>query len=154
MSAEPIQQPQGGKNVLDILCGRVTCWLALIAIVASFLLPTEGAGIKLCATKFLFDVPCPGCGLTRSVTNVSHLQPIEAWNYHPFGLIIHPFFCVAALFLLLPDRARKRIGVWCRRRHRVLYSIYMTIVFAFLAFGFTRLGLALAGITDFAKISP
>lgn len=153
MSEETIQQPQGNKNILDILCGRVTCWIALLAIVASFLLPTEGAGIKLCATKYLFEVPCPGCGLTRSVTSVSHLQPIKAWNYHPFGLIIHPFFCLAALSLLLSGRTRKRWGVWCRRRHRVLHSIYMTFVVAFLIFGVTRLVLAMMGVTDFANIS-
>ena len=152
MPEKPVKRPKRRKNVHDILFGRATGRLAIAAIIASFLLPTAGAGIKLCMMKNLFELPCPGCGLTRSVTSVSHLELTKAWNYHPFGLIIHPFLCFAALGVFLSKEARRRMRVWFWKHHRMVYAVHLTLIVAFLLFGFVRLGCELCGFESFAHV--
>lgn len=152
MPEEPVKRLKRRKNVHDILFGRYTGRFAIVAIIASFLLPTEGAGIKLCMMKNLFELPCPGCGLTRSVTSVSHLELTKAWNYHPFGLITHPFLCFAALSIFLTIDARRRMRVWFWKHNRMAYAVYLALIFGFLVFGFVRLGCELCGFENFARV--
>ena len=152
MPEKPVQRPKRRKNVYDILFGRYTGRFAIVAILASFMLPTEGVGVKICMMKNFFEVPCPGCGLTRSVTSISHLELTKAWNYHPFGLIIHPFLCFAALSVFLSIDARRRIRVWFWKHNRTSYAVYLTLIVGFLIFGFIRLGCALYGFEQLARV--
>jgi hypothetical protein len=39
----------------------------------------------LCLFRLLTDVPCPGCGLTRSFVFLAHGMPIEAFRMNVLG---------------------------------------------------------------------
>lgn len=50
--------------------------------------------IRVCPFFYFFHIPCPGCGLTRSLIALIKCQPLTSLNYNPLGITI-PF-----LFLL------------------------------------------------------
>src|SRR5687767_3538874 len=62
--------------------------LALVAVVLSFVVPVDGIGIDLCWLHRMTGLPCPGCGLTRSLASVAHLDFGRAFLMHPFGPLI------------------------------------------------------------------
>jgi hypothetical protein len=41
----------------------------------------------------LTGIPCPGCGLTRSLISIAHGRLGDAWRFNPAGLL---FFAVVA----------------------------------------------------------
>lgn len=64
---------------------RTWQWLAVIALVAAFVLPLSSFNVSICIFYNMTGLPCPGCGLTRSLHSFVHLQPLHALQYHPFG---------------------------------------------------------------------
>lgn len=54
--------------------------LALVYLL--FYCITSMAGIN-CIWRYIFGIPCPGCGFTRSVIAMISLDFREAWKYHP-----------------------------------------------------------------------
>ncbi|MDX1683648.1 MAG: DUF2752 domain-containing protein [Saprospiraceae bacterium] len=71
--------------------------LALIPI-ALWIVPAgqfDDTGVVLCPSRFLFDIECPGCGITRAILHFHHWDFDEAVYHNMFVLIIYPL-----LFLL------------------------------------------------------
>jgi hypothetical protein len=126
-------------NLYDVIFSPLTATFAVAALVLSFLLPPEGSGIPMCWFKWAYGHPCPGCGLSRSLTCISHLQFEKAWAYHPFGLLIYVLFFANALLLLMPSRKRAALRTRMSAQDRWLKPIYWSIVISFLIFGFVRL---------------
>lgn len=56
--------------------------VAGLAAVAIYTMP--------CATKGLFGIPCPGCGLTRATLAMFRLNPIAVWHFHPLAPVLAP----------------------------------------------------------------
>lgn len=77
-------------------------------LLLSLVLPREGVGVPACPSRLITGVPCPGCGLTRSVTSLAHFDLQGAWLYNPFGPAA---FLIIAWFALRPvlglERARR-----------------------------------------------
>lgn len=76
--------------------------IGLVVIGMSFAMRSEGQRSvflpganyslpELCAAKRLFNLPCPGCGLTRSFISISHGQLQRAWSFNPAGFLLYPF---------------------------------------------------------------
>ncbi len=112
--------------------------LCTLALLASFFLPTHGFGVPLCGFYRATDLPCFGCGLTRSITNLTHLDLEAAWQYHPFGLFLWPFmvfFGITGVRKSWSDRLHGKI----RHFDPVLTPIFWSAIFVFLAFGIWRM---------------
>lgn len=148
----PVRGAEGGAAVYRVLFNPFSMRLALVVLVASFLLPTTGLGVDVCWFKALSALPCPGCGLTRSLTNVSQLQPLDALAYHPFGLLVWPLVAVLAAANFAGEERRARVERWLRRHDRVGRRIYMGFVYAFVAFGLVRLGMTVVAPGLFAGL--
>jgi hypothetical protein len=123
----------------DILFVRIAQVIALILLMLGMILPSGGMGIPLCMFKRVFSLPCPGCGLTRSVASVLHGDFLKSWSYHPLGI----FFVGAALLLVFNLAMPRRRAVVVRRLFRKYhYSLeILLIAFAtfFIGFGGIRL---------------
>ena len=130
------------RSVAERLFSPWSMGLAAVMLVVSFTLPDDGAGIPLCWLDGAVGLPCPGCGLTRSITNISSLRFVEALRFHPFGFPIYAL-ALGLVAALVSPRLRRRVGAWLDRHDRVAQRLYWTFVTSFVAFGVARLILGL-----------
>jgi hypothetical protein len=71
------------------------------ALLVSALVPAGAVPILLpCPFKLLTGWPCPGCGLTHSVCDISHGAFAAAWSANPFGFL---FYALLVTCLLWPS---------------------------------------------------
>ena len=47
-----------------------------------------------CASKVIFGIDCPGCGLTRAFISISHGEFLKAWNFNRASFIVYAFVAV------------------------------------------------------------
>jgi hypothetical protein len=75
-------------------------------LLISFVFPPDGLpALPLCQFKAVTGKPCPGCGLTRSFSAISHGRLREAAAFNPFGF---PLYALAVFFLFFPLLCRLR----------------------------------------------
>lgn len=65
--------------------GFLAAMTALLA--AAFLLP-PGRGPALCLSRQVFGLPCPGCGMMRSVSAFAQGRIEESIRFHLFGPLV------------------------------------------------------------------
>ena len=126
-------------SVFDVLFIRVAQITALILLMVGIILPSGGLGVPLCMFKRVFSLPCPGCGLTRSVSSVLHGDFLKSWHYHPLGIF---FVAVALLFvvnLAMPRRRTVIVRRFFRKYHASLEILLIAFVMFFIGFGGIRL---------------
>lgn len=126
-------------RVFKILFSRFVTAFSFIAISLSFFLPPNGIGFEVCWFKRLFQLPCPSCGLTRSITCISHLRFADAWGFQPFGFVLYAVFVANIFFLFSPIQIRRRIYRVLLSNNSVYLSCYWLTVFGFLLFGTVRI---------------
>ena len=67
-----------------------------IALVLAFLfllyLPSSyfDDGQSVCVSVMFFDTECYGCGMTRGIQHLIHLDFEQAWNYNKLAFIVLP----------------------------------------------------------------
>ena len=92
----------------------------------------------ICWMNASSGLPCPGCGLMRSVSCTARGMWYDAWTYHPFGPLLFAACVLVAGWSLLPMRHRERIASWLERRRSLPTRLYTALVAAFLTFGMIR----------------
>lgn len=110
-----------------------------IAILAAVILPMHGLGIPVCTFLMATNLPCPGCGLTRSVTSIFHGEFLWAWRYNPIGYVVAAVFVLMASVLLLPPSLRERWREEPPISNRAWTRIVLALLATFLLFGFVRI---------------
>ncbi len=73
---------------------RVTSGLALLLL---FLLPSDGLPLEICLSQIITEVPCPFCGMTRSLSSFLHFEWSKSFAYHPLGMLIG--ICLLLVFV-------------------------------------------------------
>ena len=74
-------------------------------LLVSGLVPSGAVPTLLpCPFKLLTGWPCPGCGLTHSMCDISHGAFAAAWTANPFGFLFYALFVVCLLWPLLEVR--------------------------------------------------
>lgn len=77
--------------------------LPVLYFIVSVILKMQGVDITIpCIFNFLFDVNCPGCGLTRAFIEILSFNFISAWLYNPLIYIIIP----SVSYYILKDYSR------------------------------------------------
>ena len=121
-----------------VLFNKLSLFLAGGIITASFIMPLRGIGIELCLYKRLLGITCPGCGLSRSIINISHAQFGQAFLYHPFGFVVYPVLVFLTIFMFMPQKIKKLIIDFVRHRNKMISIMYLLIVYLFVLFGTGR----------------
>lgn len=71
---------------------------------------------EICNFRRIFEMDCPGCGMTRSFIFMSRLRCSEAWQLNPAGALLF-----ASLMVSIPLRSLQ----WFRARQgRALHSTF------------------------------
>ena len=50
----------------------------------------DDTGVIICPSRFIFDIECFGCGMTRAVLHMHHGDFEQAVYYNVFVLLIYP----------------------------------------------------------------
>jgi hypothetical protein len=61
----------------------------------------EQLGFRPCLPMRLWNLPCPGCGVTTSIALFAHAHPLAALRTQPFGLVALASAFAAALWALV-----------------------------------------------------
>ena len=57
----------------------------------------------LCIMRQLFDIPCPGCGITRSIYFIMHFNLEKAKNINPSAIMLIPVVVIDCLRRIFPS---------------------------------------------------
>ncbi|MBX3315636.1 MAG: DUF2752 domain-containing protein [Phycisphaeraceae bacterium] len=76
---------------------------AAALLVVAAISPADGLGINVCIMRATMDLPCPGCGVTRSMTLLTRGRFAESWHMHPLGGPILVALMFIALSGLVPE---------------------------------------------------
>ncbi len=116
----------------EILRPRVVALCIAAMGAAQLSASTVGWGIR-CPFHALTGLPCPGCGLTRSVLALLHGNFAQSIALHPFGPLL--FFALLASILLafLPEFIRGKILRWLAiLESRTAFAPVLTAMFMLL----------------------
>ena len=84
------------------------CWSGILIVLGLWIVTTL-LGKGMCIFREMWGIPCPGCGLTRSVLLILQGRFAEAWEMHPFGYGWLVFF---AVFFVDRYMIQKREILW------------------------------------------
>ena len=92
-----------------------------------------------CGFKRITGLPCPACGLTRSLICVAHGDIGEAIILNPVGLLLFPAFAALGLAALIPAQVRERAAGWVERRYLLFNAAGIGVGVALLVNGVGRI---------------
>jgi hypothetical protein len=81
----------------------------------------------ICLIKELFGIPCPGCGILRSISELGHLHFLKSLQYNPVGIIIllSIFSQTIARFLLIIGRLSQD---FVNKQTKIMNSTIITLL--------------------------
>lgn len=68
----------------------------------------DNGKVILCPSRFLFDVECFGCGMTRAVMHMHHLEIEDAIYFNLGSVLVYP--ALIAVWVLWTYKAARRLG--------------------------------------------
>ena len=123
---------------IDFAVNRATGAIALVGVIAAIALPPTGLGITTCTMLATVGVPCPGCGLTRSVTSIYHGYLLAAWQLNPFGFAFALAFASLAPVTFLPSSQMEKLKARLRPHSRAIAVILIVLVSGLMIHGIVR----------------
>jgi|688.fasta_scaffold03405_16 hypothetical protein len=110
---------------------------AAVLVLSLLPVPDGMQGRTICTFRNLFDLPCPGCGVTRSLRAAVHGDWSAAIDHNPFG----PVFLLLAVVLLLAPLWQRLWPDWdlALVSQRWARIAALALVVAMLAYGFWRI---------------
>jgi hypothetical protein len=84
-------------SILSYLCAskdrQIHLNSALSALVLIAVFPVVSVLPHFCLAQALFHIPCPGCGITRSLLALENLNLPQSWRSNPAGLSLALLLC-------------------------------------------------------------
>lgn len=66
-----------------------------------------------CLFQKIFGIPCPGCGITRSLIAISELNFVSSWHYNPVGMFILLFIFIQIPLRIFAMTFKNMEGLMC-----------------------------------------
>jgi hypothetical protein len=84
-----------------------------VTLLAAMLVPLDWVqdGPLLCPFRLLTGLPCPGCGMTRSVVALAHGDLQSSLFYHPLGVVVAAVGSMLVLADVMELVRRQRAGI-------------------------------------------
>lgn len=70
------------------LNGVISTLAVLFAVSFSPIVTLVAKFPHVCLLEYLFDIPCPGCGITSALLAISKLEVAKSISLHPCGILI------------------------------------------------------------------
>lgn len=86
-----------GKEISSAIRRDWDSYKTGLLIAAAIMAGLSLLGHGLCPSRELLGLPCPGCGLTRSVLLILRGQWVQSWRLQPFG---YAWLVLAVVFVL------------------------------------------------------
>lgn len=126
------------RHASTLWLGKHCVTVAWVGLLVAAVSPPHGFGINLCWFYGATGLPCPGCGVTRSLSCGLRGMLLASWHYHPMGLLILVLFGFTAAQSLLPRPAREHLAQRLKDHALVVNGMYLVFVATFIGFGFAR----------------
>ena len=88
-------------------------WILTLTAASGLVLTAAAAFTTLpfppCPFKLLFHLPCPGCGLTRSLAALWHGDLLVSFRYHPLGAPLFAGALASCLMAIAPGAAQRQL---------------------------------------------
>jgi hypothetical protein len=76
------------KTIAEVVKEQHIRILALAAILVLLLIPTSGFELIICPMQHFFSLPCPACGMTRSMSALLEFEIWQSFRFHPLGFLV------------------------------------------------------------------
>lgn len=82
----------------------------------------------ICPIRETFHVYCPGCGITRTIISIIHLDFYQAFRYNMLGFILLPFLLIYTIYKIYiwlfdkKDKLANKIPKW------ILYMLIIILI--------------------------
>lgn len=107
-------RPRASRRSALLRLGAFAAAAALAALLA-FRVPLPG--FSLCGMKIFTGLPCPGCGMTRSIVHLCRGDLAASLRFHPLGIVLAAALAAAVVGALL-GLLRGRDPVWAFAERR------------------------------------
>jgi len=122
----------------DIIFNKYISLFSIGIIIFSFIMPSEGFNNEVCIFKIITGAPCGGCGITRSIASISHLDFFKSLNYHPFGFLFYIFLLTSVFYYLFPYKLKLIIKEYGKKHKNIINKIVQYIFYSFITYGLIR----------------
>lgn len=72
-----------GERIVVLIVATLS--LTALVIARVWPVPSVTSGEPTCLVRILFNMPCPGCGMTRAWVHTAHGDLLTAFEYNLFG---------------------------------------------------------------------
>ena len=104
--------------LISSLFSPVGRWVSGGLLLGAAFLPTGTIhqGPVLCVFRYLTDINCPGCGITRALVHFCHGEFTLAFQFHLFGPFLFTLMLLSFVLAFIPPGRRQRLGAskWLR----------------------------------------
>jgi hypothetical protein len=118
----------------------------LAFLLGTMIHPPEGLPFRLCALHQVLGVDCPGCGMTRGLSQLWRGHFIMAIGNHPFSPLVFAFLVFQSMFLVLSKKTRLDVVQVLNRHETGIRWLFWVSAGSFLAFGVFRAAAECAGL--------
>ncbi len=126
------------ERAVQFWLGKHCVLLAWLGLLLAGVSAPQGSGISMCWFQDATGIPCPGCGMTRSLSCALRGMFLESVAYHPMGILILALFLFTAGQSLLPKVYREGIERCLQARAMFFNALYLVFVISFVSFGAMR----------------
>lgn len=124
------------KQAKGFYTNLICLYIVTIVLVAIPLL--MGHNVWSCPIKFLFHIPCPGCGLTRSFGCILHCDISTAFYYNHSSVIVFPFAFVVFILLIIDIICNKAFTYqfYCKINRLCNNKVFLVIAIIFFIYSY------------------
>src|SRR6266853_6628726 len=116
-----------GKPASGRWLSKPCIFAAWAGLLLALVTPPHGTGFTVCWLASATGIPCPGCGLTRSLSCGLRGMFAESWHYHPMGFLVLALFIAIAAASVLPGLRNYLISV-IESKARLFDVLYLGFV--------------------------